>query len=168
MGRAGDASSLRPSRPRILETRVIELLVSQGVTVICAGGGGIPVVERSDGGLAGVEAVIDKDLASALVARQLRADKLILLTDVDAVYEDWALPSARAIRRAAPDVLEPTRFAPGSMGPKVEAAVRFARQTGKPAAIGRLEDAAAIVADELDMPKREIYARALVLAKKDA
>jgi carbamate kinase len=135
-----------PEPIQILEARVIELLVSQGVTVICAGGGGIPVIERSDGGLAGVEAVIDKDLASALVARQLRADKLILLTDVDAVYEDWALPSARAIRRAAPDALKPTRFAPGSMGPKVEAAVRFVRQTGKPAAIGRLEDAAAIVA----------------------
>jgi carbamate kinase len=135
-----------PEPMRILEARVIELLVAQGVTVICAGGGGIPVAERGDGSLAGVEAVIDKDLASALLGWQLRADRLLLLTDVDAVYLDWGTASARAITQAGPDALDPRRFAPGSMRPKLEAAMRFAAKAGKPAAIGRLEDAVDIVA----------------------
>jgi carbamate kinase len=135
-----------PEPMQILEARVIELLVSQGVTVICAGGGGIPVIERSDGSFAGIEAVIDKDLASALLARQLRADQLLLLTDVDAVYLDWGSASARAIRQAGLEALKPSEFAPGSMRPKIEAAQRFAARTGKPAPIGRLEDAAEIVA----------------------
>ena len=120
--------------------------MSQGVTVICAGGGGIPVIERSDGTLAGVEAVIDKDLASALLARQLRADRLLLLTDVNAVYLDWGDASARAIKQAGLDALRSDDFAPGSMRPKVEAAMRFVAQTGKSSAIGRLEDAANIIA----------------------
>ena len=114
--------------------------------MICAGGGGIPVLERSDGSLIGVEAVIDKDLASALLARQLRADHLLLLTDVDGVYLNWGTDAARVIRRAKAGALNPGDFAPGSMGPKIEAANGFAAQTGRPASIGRLEDAAAIVA----------------------
>ncbi len=134
-----------PRPMQILEARVIELLVLQGVTVICAGGGGIPVVERSDGSLIGVEAVIDKDLASALLARQLRADQLLLLTDVDAVYLNWGTDTAEAIRFAGGGALKPGDFAPGSMGPKIEAANGFAAETGRPAFIGRLEDAAAIV-----------------------
>jgi carbamate kinase len=135
-----------PRPLRVLEARVIELLTSQGVTVICAGGGGIPVIERSDGALLGVEAVVDKDLASALLARQLTADHLILLTDVDGVYLDWGSASARLIRRAARSALKPTDFAPGSMGPKIEAAVGFVAETGRPASIGRLDDAARVFA----------------------
>jgi carbamate kinase len=124
---------------------VIELLVGQGVTVICAGGGGIPVVERQDGSLAGVEAVIDKDLASALLARQLGADHLLLLTDVDGVYLEWDTPAAKLIARAGPTALRPDDFAPGSMRPKVEAAIGFVVETGRSASIGRLEDAAGIL-----------------------
>jgi len=95
MARDGDhfrrvVASPRPQR--ILELPVIALLVGQGVIVICAGGGGIPVVRRADGSFTGVEAVIDKDLASSLLARELKADALLMLTDVDAVYRDWAAP----------------------------------------------------------------------------
>lgn len=135
-----------PRPVQILEARVIELLVSQGVTVICAGGGGIPVLARSDGSMTGVEGVIDKDLASALLARQLRADHLLLLTDVDGVYLNWGSHNAQAIQRAEARCLNPRAFAPGSMGPKVEAAISFAAETGRPASIGRLEDAANIFA----------------------
>jgi carbamate kinase len=135
-----------PRPLQILEARVIEMLTSQGVTVICAGGGGIPVIERSDGTLLGVEAVIDKDLVSALLARQLGADHLILLTDVEGVYLDWGLQSARLIKRAAAHALNPADFAPGSMRPKIEAAMGFVAETGHPASIGRLEEAAQIFA----------------------
>lgn len=134
-----------PRPLKVLETRVIEFLVEQGVTVICAGGGGIPVVERLDGSLAGIEAVIDKDLASALLGRQLGADHLLLLTDVDGVYLGWRTPAARAIARAAPTALRSNDFAPGSMGPKIEAAIGFVAETGRPASIGRLEDAILIL-----------------------
>lgn len=148
MGRDGNGwrrlvASPRPIR--ILEVPVIEMLVAQGVTVICAGGGGIPVVTRSDGGLAGVEAVIDKDLASALLARELDADHLLLLTDVGGVYVDWGETPARLVARASPGMLDPARFPPGSMGPKLQAANEFTAATGKPASIGRLEDAVLIV-----------------------
>lgn len=132
----------------ILEIKVISLLVNQGVTVICAGGGGIPVVEAANGSLIGVEAVVDKDLASALLARRLNADMLLLLTDVDAVYTDFGTPAARALGRVSPQDLAPDRFPAGSMGPKVAAAVAFAASTGKPAAIGRLADAMAIISGE--------------------
>jgi carbamate kinase len=134
-----------PRPLQVLEARVIELLVSRGVVVICAGGGGIPVIERGDGSLIGVEAVIDKDLASALLARQLGADHLMLLTDVEGVYLDWATPAARLIRHAGAGALDASDFAPGSMGPKVEAAAEFTAETGRPASIGRLEDAALIL-----------------------
>jgi carbamate kinase len=134
-----------PLPKRIFEIGVIELLVAKGVVVICAGGGGIPVMVRPDGGLVGIEAVIDKDRASALLARQLGAEALLLLTDVAAVFTDWNTPRARAIRRAPPDALASLDFAAGSMAPKVEAACGFARATGGFAGIGRLEDAAAIL-----------------------
>ena len=134
-----------PGPQRIFELSVIELLVSQGVVVICAGGGGIPVVRREDGSLIGVEAVIDKDLASGLLARELKADALLLLTDVDAVYRDWGTPHARAIRRITPQALRELDFAPGSMGPKVRAACEFVEQTGGMAGIGQLNDALAIL-----------------------
>lgn len=135
-----------PAPVEILEMRVIEMLVRQGVTVICAGGGGIPVVQRRDGSLAGIEAVIDKDLASALLARMLAADHLLLLTDVDAVYRQWGTDTAMPIGRVRPDELDPREFAEGSMRPKIEAAIGFSNETGRPASIGRLEDVAAILA----------------------
>ncbi|MGB3390683.1 MAG: hypothetical protein WBA88_22190 [Pseudaminobacter sp.] len=130
----------------ILEAQVLTFLVERGVIVICAGGGGIPVVELDNGSIAGIEAVIDKDLASSLLARQLEADLLLLLTDVDAVYLDWDTPKARALGRVTASHLSLHDFASGSMRPKIEAAIEFARATGKPAAIGRLEDAPEIVA----------------------
>jgi carbamate kinase len=137
-----------PQPQHILELNVIELLVSQGVVVICAGGGGIPTVRRQDGSLIGIEAVIDKDLASALLARELKADALLLLTDVDAVYRDWGEPAASAIRHASPQALGELSFAAGSMAPKVQAACDYVLQTGGIAGIGRLQDAQAILHGE--------------------
>lgn len=137
-----------PRPNRILEQDVIELLVENGVTVICAGGGGIPTVRRKDGGLTGVEAVIDKDWASALLARELKADALVLLTDVDSVHERWGEPDARRIRRISPEGLRCFSFAPGSMGPKVEAASDFVEASGGIAGIGALSDVSAILAGD--------------------
>jgi carbamate kinase len=130
-----------PQPRRIVELGVIELLVREGVLVVCAGGGGIPVVETDDGGYAGIEAVIDKDFAGALLATSLHADAFLMLTDVDAVYADWATPNAWPIRRASPDDLAAHWFASGSMGPKVQAACRFVRDNSGVAAIGSLADA---------------------------
>jgi carbamate kinase len=135
-----------PKPLEILEAAVLAFLVEHGVIVICAGGGGIPVVELNGGGIAGIEAVIDKDLASSLLARQLGADMLVMLTDVDAVYLDWGMPKARPLSRVQAGDLSAAAFASGSMGPKVEAAIAFATETGQPAAIGKLEDAVEIVA----------------------
>jgi carbamate kinase len=135
-----------PRPKRVLELGVIEMLVRQGVIVICAGGGGIPVVRRADDSLVGVEAVIDKDLASSLLARELQADAFLMLTDVDAVYLDWGKPGARRLRRVTPAELRRFAFAPGSMGPKVDAACEFVDATGRVAAIGRLQDAAVLLA----------------------
>ena len=134
-----------PRPLQVLEARVIELLASQGVTVICAGGGGIPVLERSDGTLVGVEAVVDKDLASALLARQLGADHLMLLTDVDGVYLGWGTEQQRRLKIAKPKELNSYSFAAGSIGPKVQAAVDFVSGGGKLAGIGKLEDALEIL-----------------------
>lgn len=134
-----------PKPQRILEIAAIEVLVAQGVIVICAGGGGIPIVTQRDGHLAGVEAVIDKDFASALLARELGADALLMLTDVAGVYRDWGGPDARLIRRIAPAALAACSFAPGTMGPKVEAACEFVTRTGGIAGIGALEDAGDIL-----------------------
>lgn len=130
-----------PEPQQILEIGTIRLLTGQGVTVICAGGGGIPVIPHEGGGYIGIEAVIDKDRASALLAAQLGADMLLLLTDVDAVYRNFGKPDAIAIRHAAPGQLDEADFAKGSMGPKIGAACKFTRTTGKLSAIGRLEDA---------------------------
>jgi carbamate kinase len=130
-----------PDPKQILEIGVIDLLVRQGVIVICAGGGGIPVVEIPDGGYVGIEAVIDKDFAGTLLATLLHADAFLMLTDVDAAYEGWGTPAARQIRAATPDDLARLEFAAGSMGPKVEAACRFVRANGGFAAIGSLADA---------------------------
>jgi carbamate kinase len=136
-------SSPRPKR--IFEIRVVEWLVEHGVVVICSGGGGIPTMLTPDGVLLGVEAVIDKDHAGSLLARSLHADAYLMLTDAEAVWEDWGRAEARAIRRASPDVLGKMQFPAGSMGPKVEAACEFVRSTGGVAGIGALEDAVAIL-----------------------
>ncbi len=134
-----------PQPKRILELSVIELLLNQEIVVICAGGGGIPTVCRPDGSLIGVEAVIDKDLASSLLARELNAEAFLMLTDVDAVYEDWDTPRARPIRRISAAQARRYSFAPGSMGPKVEAAVAFVEHSGGTAGIGALGDACSIL-----------------------
>jgi carbamate kinase len=147
---APDGKSFRrvvpsPRPQRILELAVIKLLVENQVIVICAGGGGIPVVCRDDGHLVGVEAVIDKDSASSLLARELRADAFIMLTDVEAVYKDRGQPNAAAMRRISTQKIRHLTFAAGSMAPKVEAACEFVEQTGGLAGIGRLQDAQAII-----------------------
>lgn len=131
-----------PQPKRIFEIRPIKWLLEHGVLVICAGGGGIPTawVPGRDRTLGGVEAVIDKDLASALLARDLDADLFVMATDVDGVYADWGSPGQRRLERATPQELRAQSFAAGSMGPKVDAAVRFVEATGKRAAIGALED----------------------------
>jgi len=135
-----------PKPETILEAQVLTFLIDHRVIVICAGGGGIPVVELDNGSITGVEAVIDKDLASSLLARQIEADFLLMLTDVDAVYIDWGTPNAHALGHVKASDLSVVEFAAGSMRPKIEAAVEFANIAGKSAAIGRLEDAVAIVA----------------------
>jgi carbamate kinase len=134
-----------PEPQRVIELAAIRLLVEHGVLVVCAGGGGVPVVAGSDGACYGIEAVVDKDLTASLLARELAADLLLLLTDVRAVELGWGTVDARAIRTATPLRLRSEHFAPGSMGPKVEAACRFVEATGRRAAIGALEDAARIV-----------------------
>ena len=116
--------------------------------MICAGGGGIPTMYQpgADRKLVGVEAVIDKDFASELLARELDADLFVMLTDADAVCIDWGKPTQKQIRRASPDGIMQFSFPAGSMGPKVEAAARFAKETGKASAIGALKDLPQIVA----------------------
>ena len=139
-----------PMPQRIFEIRPVRWLLERGTIVICAGGGGIPTMYEPGAArkLVGVEAVIDKDLCSELLARELEADLFVMLTDADAVYVDWGKPTQRAIRRTSPPALAGTQFAAGSMGPKVEAACRFAAATGKRAAIGALADLAQILAGE--------------------
>lgn len=134
-----------PLPGRITQIETIRLLVDNGVTAICAGGGGIPVIRNNDGDLVGVEAVIDKDRAARLLAEELSADAFLMLTDVDGVYEGWGTESPRRIERARPDEIDPRDFPSGSMGPKVEAAVAFASANGRIAGIGKLEDARAIL-----------------------
>jgi carbamate kinase len=137
-----------PEPRGIVELATIRLLLEAGVLVVCVGGGGIPVVADDEGRLGGVEAVIDKDLAAALLARQLEADALLLLTDVAAVEAGWDTPEAMPLRESSAAELRGMRWDPGSMGPKVEAACRFAEASGRLAAIGALEDAAAILGGE--------------------
>jgi len=129
-----------PLPQRIFEIRPIRWLLERGTIVICSGGGGIPTAYDADGKLHGVEAVIDKDRASALLAQQLEADFYLMATDVDAVAVHWGTPAAKKVRRASPRALAGFEFAAGSMGPKVEAACEFAQRTDKTAAIGALAD----------------------------
>jgi carbamate kinase len=128
-----------PEPRAIAEIQAIRRLVEAGVVVVCAGGGGVPVVRRGSR-LRGVEAVVDKDLTAALLAEEVGADRLVLATDVPYVERDWRTASAAPIRDATPEELRTLVFAPGSMRPKIEAACRFAEHTGGRAAIGALAD----------------------------
>ncbi|DAC32726.1 MAG: carbamate kinase [Candidatus Thalassarchaeaceae archaeon] len=134
-----------PEPHRIFELRPIHWLLEQGTIVICAGGGGIPTIYDEDGNLSGVEVVIDKDRASALLAFELEADLLVLATDTDGVYLDWGTESAKRVEKTTPDEIEQYEFAAGSMGPKVEAACDFVKRSGQRAVIGALTDLEAMV-----------------------
>ncbi|MFD0375833.1 carbamate kinase [Streptomyces sp. NPDC127112] len=134
-----------PRPQRVVETRLIRLLLDSGAVAVCAGGGGVPVVRDEQGRLAGVEAVVDKDLTAAVLAEALDADFLLLLTDVPYVELGHGTPKAEPVRHTTPARLRAHRFPAGSMGPKVEAVCRFVELTGGTAAIGALEDARAIL-----------------------
>ena len=142
-----------PEPRRIYGLDPVRWMLDHDCVVVCAGGGGIPVMHTDEAvpagkRLVGVEAVIDKDLASALLAAELKADVLAIVTDVDAVYTGFGTPEATAIRRATPEALLDTEFAAGSMGPKVQAACKFVEETGGLAAIGSIRDAAALARGE--------------------
>lgn len=137
-----------PLPQRIIELSAIRMLVDSGVVVICAGGGGIPTAHDKDKKLYGIEAVIDKDLAAALLSKELDADMFVMLTDVARVYADFGTPQQRPILAAHPDALQEIEFAEGSMGPKVRGACQFVRETGKKSAIGQLSDLVQIMKGE--------------------
>lgn len=130
-----------PAPIRVLEEATIRLLLDAGVIVVCAGGGGIPVIVDSQGAARGVEAVIDKDASSALLAARIGADRLMLLTDVDGVYEGFGTAAQHKVRRLTASNVGGLRLGRGSMLPKVQAAVSFVKNTGKTAVIGALQDA---------------------------
>jgi carbamate kinase len=150
-----DGDSMRrvvpsPLPKRIFGLETIEVLLRDGAVVICAGGGGIPVMYTDEAvpagrRLVGIEAVIDKDLASALLAADLNADVLAIVTDVDGVYADWGTPQQRRLEHVTPADLKGTDFAEGSMGPKVKAACKFAEETGRRAVIGSINDTQALL-----------------------
>ncbi len=135
-----------PEPRAIVQLSAIRRLVDGGWLVVCAGGGGVPVVRTADGGHEGVEAVIDKDLASSLLASNLGAEILVLATDVDAVYRGWGTPGQTALGRVTPAELRAQEFPTGSMGPKVDAVCRFVEQGGARAAVGALADIDGLVA----------------------
>jgi carbamate kinase len=135
-----------PAPKRVVETRIIRLLLASGAIVVCSGGGGVPAIRNEDGHLEGVEAVVDKDLATSVLAESLEADALLLLTDVPAVMRGFGTPDAEPILRATPAALRRENFPAGSMGPKVEAVCRFVEITGDMAGIGALEDAELLIA----------------------
>ena len=134
-----------PEPIEVVEMATVRMLLADGAVVICAGGGGIPVCRGEDGHLRGVEAVVDKDLTAALLARDLGADALLLLTDVPNVEIGFGTDGARPIGKTSPEALRAQSFPSGSMGPKVEAACRFVDSTGNRAMIGRLEDATGLL-----------------------
>jgi carbamate kinase len=134
-----------PEPLAVVELPTIHMLVASGALVICAGGGGIPVTRDGNGRLRGAEAVIDKDFTAALLARNLDADALMILTDVANVETGFGTKNAQPIGRTTPGALRAQCFPVGSMGPKVEAACRFVEATGKPAMIGQLDDAVALL-----------------------
>ncbi len=135
-----------PRPLRVVETRLFRLLLASGAVVVCAGGGGVPVLRDERGRLAGVEAVVDKDLTASLLAEALEADALLLLTDVPRVLRHYGTARQEEIAFATPSELRREDFASGSMGPKVDAVCRFVELTGDFAAIGALEDAQAVLA----------------------
>ncbi|APX14050.1 carbamate kinase [Tateyamaria omphalii] len=139
-------AALRPRR--IFQKRPLQWLVEQGTLVICAGGGGVPTAYNDAGDLVAVEAVVDRDFAAELLAREVGADMFIAATDVGAVFLDWGTADQRAVRTASPEALERHGFAAGTMGIKVAAACQFVRATGKVAAIGAVSDLSAMVAGE--------------------
>ncbi|MBL0611030.1 carbamate kinase [Aeromonas jandaei] len=136
-----------PLPQRIVEGDAIETLIAQGHLIICTGGGGIPVTWDGQS-LTGIEAVIDKDMSAAYLAKQIKADALLILTDADAVYLDWGKPTQRPLRVTSPDELAEVKFDAGSMGPKVEASCEFVKATGGMVGIGSLEDGLAILKGE--------------------
>jgi carbamate kinase len=166
-----DGASMRRVVPSPLPKRIfgvdsVSWLLERGAVVICAGGGGIPTIYKDEAvpagrRLAGVEAVIDKDRASAMLAADLRADAFLIVTDVDAVYSDWGTPQQRAFRVTTVAELANASFAEGSMGPKVAAACQFVEQTGRIAAIGSIDDAQGLLAGTAGTtvtPSRGAYA----------
>ncbi len=134
-----------PEPQRIVEQNSILKLVQTGTLVICGGGGGAPVIDHGTGALQGVEAVIDKDLTAALLAIAVGADRLVLLTDVDAVMRDFGTPRQAPVPQLHLDDLTRLTFPAGSMGPKIEACRRFVAATGHPAVIGSLADATGVL-----------------------
>ncbi len=134
-----------PRPQKILEIAPIEWMLECNAVMIAAGGGGIPVKLLADGKHVGVEAVIDKDLCSSLLAREIKADLLVISTDVDAVYINWGRPDQKALTRITPEKLKKWEFAAGSMGPKVQAACEFVEATGKTALIGSIEQMQAML-----------------------
>jgi len=156
---AADGTGMRrvvpsPAPMRVMNLQSIRWLLSHGVLVIAGGGGGVPVAMQpaaadepsgTPPSLQGVEAVVDKDATSALLARDLQADVLLIATDVPALYADWSLPTQRPVLTATPAELSSMNFATGSMGPKVQAACDFVRATGKRAVIGSLDDIQAML-----------------------
>lgn len=135
-----------PVPQRIVQIDSVVQLLRANHIVICAGGGGIPMARDVDGHLVGVEAVVDKDASSAVLASAIQGDLFVMATDADAVYLDWGAPSQRAIKRISTAALGKHGFAAGSMGPKVAAAIAFADRSGCPAVIGKLDDLDGILA----------------------
>lgn len=136
-----------PTPLKIIDSEAIRTLMDEGHLVICCGGGGIPVIAKG-GGYQGTEAVIDKDLTAAVLAKAISADHLLILTDADAVYENWGTPQARALRHVTPAELAPFAAPDGAMGPKAAAVIQFVTQTGNAAFIGALKDAPEILAGQ--------------------
>ena len=136
-----------PIPQNILDGEAIQMLMEAGHTVICCGGGGVPVVAQGNG-YGGTEAVIDKDLTAAVLANTINADHLLILTDADAVYEHWGTPQARALRHVTTEELAPFAAPDGAMGPKAAAVIQFVKQTGRSAFIGALKDAPQILTGE--------------------
>ncbi|MEV0200846.1 carbamate kinase [Nonomuraea sp. NPDC050691] len=134
-----------PAPQRVVETRLIRRMLGERVIVICAGGGGVPVIRDEHGRLSGVEAVIDKDATASMLAEALECDALLILTDVPRVMRGFGTPGQSEIGHTTPHELRALDFPAGSMGPKVEAACRFVETTGDMAAIGRLDQAEQIL-----------------------
>jgi len=134
-----------PKPVRMLEIEPVRWLLEHSCVVICAGGGGIPVLAGAEGQHRGVEAVVDKDRSAAMLAAELKADLFVIATDVQGVYLDWGKPSLRLVARANPAALDELTFSAGSMAPKVEAACDFASRTGHRAVIGALSDIEAMI-----------------------